>query len=171
MKTATLKREITARRRDAAPDQSHDPITYRTRSTMNELTLTRPDDWHLHLRDGAVLGPLVSHTARQFGRAIVMPNLKPPVTTTEAALAYRQRILSALPAGLKFEPLMTLYLTDQLHPDEVRLAYNSGLVRAIKYYPAGATTNSESGVTQIEKTYPRSEERRVGKECRIRWWR
>ena len=121
---------------------------------MNELTLTRPDDWHLHLRDGAVLGPLVSHTARQFGRAIVMPNLKPPVTTTEAALAYRQRILSALPAGLKFEPLMTLYLTDQLHPDEVRLAYNSGLVRAIKYYPAGATTNSESGVTQIEKTYP-----------------
>lgn len=121
---------------------------------MNELTLTRPDDWHLHLRDGAVLRPLVSHTARQFRRAIVMPNLKPPVTTTQAALAYRQRILDALPDGMQFEPLMTLYLTDQLHPDEVRLAHASGHVQAIKYYPAGATTNSESGVTQIEKVFP-----------------
>lgn len=121
---------------------------------MNELTITRPDDWHLHLRDGAVLGPLVSHTARQFRRAIVMPNLKPPVTTTQAALAYRQRILAALPDGLPFEPLMTLYLTDQLSPAEVRAAKESGLVYAVKYYPAGATTNSESGVTKIENVYP-----------------
>lgn len=121
---------------------------------MKELTLTRPDDWHLHLRDGAILGPLVSHTARQFSRAIVMPNLKPPVTTTAAALAYRQRILAALPEGMSFEPLMTLYLTDQLHPDEVRHAQQSGYVKAVKYYPAGATTNSDSGVTQIDKVYP-----------------
>ena len=118
------------------------------------LTIRRPDDWHLHLRDGDVLQDLVGHTASQFARAIVMPNLKPPVTTTEAALAYRQRILAARPAGNSFEPQMTLYLTDQLSPEEVRKAHASGYVRAVKYYPAGATTNSESGVTAIEKVYP-----------------
>ena len=121
---------------------------------MQTLTITRPDDWHLHLRDGDVLQDLVGHTASQFARAIVMPNLKPPVTSTEAALAYRQRILAARPAGNSFEPQMTLYLTDQLSPEEVRKAHESGYVRAVKYYPAGATTNSESGVTAIEKVYP-----------------
>lgn len=121
---------------------------------MNELTITRPDDWHLHLRDGDVLPALVGHTARVFRRAIVMPNLKPPVSSTQAALAYRERILRAVPEGYDFEPLMTLYLTDQLDADEVRRAHTSGKVTAIKYYPAGATTNSESGVTAIEKVYP-----------------
>jgi dihydroorotase len=121
---------------------------------MNELTITRPDDWHLHLRDADVLPSLVAHTARVFRRAIVMPNLKPPVSSTAAALAYRQRIVQATPAGSGFEPLMTLYLTDQLDANEVRRAYASGQVTAIKYYPAGATTNSESGVTAIEKVYP-----------------
>lgn len=121
---------------------------------MNELTITRPDDWHLHLRDADVLPSLVAHTARAFRRAIVMPNLKPPVSSTAAALAYRQRIIQATPAGSDFEPLMTLYLTDQLDANEVRRAYASGQVTAIKYYPAGATTNSESGVTAIEKVYP-----------------
>lgn len=122
--------------------------------TVQTLTLIRPDDWHLHLRDGKVLSQLVAHTASTFRRAIVMPNLKPPVTTTQAALAYRQRIVDALPKGLDFEPLMTLYLTDTLSPDEIRLAHQSGYVQAVKYYPAGATTNSDSGVTAIENTYP-----------------
>ncbi|MEX0737898.1 MAG: dihydroorotase [Pseudohongiella sp.] len=122
--------------------------------TTNTLTLTRPDDWHLHLRDGEVLAHLVAHTAGTFRRAIVMPNLKPPVTSTQAALAYRQRILAALPPGLDFEPLMTLYLTDTLAPEEIRQAWESGHVRAVKYYPAGATTNSDSGVTAIENAYP-----------------
>ena len=117
------------------------------------LTLTRPDDWHLHLRDGAALAAVLPCTARQFGRAIVMPNLKPPVTTAAAAQAYRQRILAALPAGLAFEPLMTLYLTDELAPDEIARARAAGVV-AVKLYPAGATTNSDAGVTDIRKTYP-----------------
>jgi dihydroorotase len=121
---------------------------------MTKLTITRPDDWHLHLRDGPVLTNLVAHTAQQFARAIVMPNLKPPITTTAAALAYRERILAARPAGSTFQPLMTLYLTDQLSPEEIVLAKGSGHVYAVKYYPAGATTNSESGVTAIEKVYP-----------------
>ncbi|MDO9519515.1 MAG: dihydroorotase [Pseudohongiella sp.] len=120
---------------------------------MNEITITRPDDWHLHLRDGDVLPDLINHTAERFHRAIVMPNLKPPVTTTAAAEAYRQRLLNAAPAGSDFEPLMTLYLTDQLSPDEIRLARLSGHVHAVKYYPAGATTNSDSGVTDIRKVY------------------
>lgn len=118
---------------------------------MNKITLTRPDDWHLHLRDGAALKAVLPDTARQFARAIVMPNLRPPVTTTELALAYRERILEALPVGMKFEPLMTLYLTDNTTEAEVAKAKASGLVHGIKLYPAGATTNSDSGVTSLEK--------------------
>ncbi len=119
---------------------------------MNELVITRPDDWHLHLRDGAAMADVVPHTARQFGRAIVMPNLKPPVTTAAQAVAYRQRIEAAVPEGLKFTPLMTLYLTDNLPPDEIKRAQDAGVV-ALKLYPAGATTNSDAGVTDIRKTY------------------
>jgi dihydroorotase len=116
------------------------------------LTLTRPDDWHLHLRDGAALAAVVPHTARQFGRAIVMPNLKPPVTTAAQAVAYRARIRAAVPAGVAFEPLMTLYLTDLLPPDEIKRAKDAGVV-AVKLYPAGATTNSDAGVTDLRKTH------------------
>ena len=117
-----------------------------------EITLTRPDDWHLHVRDGAALQTVVPHTAAQFGRAIIMPNLKPPVTTAAQATAYRERILAAVPAGTAFEPLMTLYLTDKLPPDEIRRAKDEGVV-AVKLYPAGATTNSDAGVTDLRKTY------------------
>ena len=120
---------------------------------MQTLTLTRPDDWHLHLRDGAALAAVLPHTARQFARAIVMPNLRPPVTTVEHARAYRERILAALPAGSRFEPLMTLYLTDNTRPEEIVLAQASGVVHALKYYPAGATTNSDSGVTRLEHCF------------------
>ena len=117
----------------------------------SSLTLTRPDDWHLHLRDGAAMAAVLPHTARQFGRAIVMPNLRPPVTTAAQAMAYRERILAALPAGMTFEPLMTLYLTDNTPPDEIQRAKDAGVV-ALKLYPAGATTNSDAGVTDIRKT-------------------
>ena len=117
------------------------------------LTLRRPDDWHLHLRDGAALAAVLPDTARQFARAIVMPNLKPPVTTTAQALAYAGRIRAALPAGLSFEPLMTLYLTDRLPADEIVRAKEAGIV-AVKLYPAGATTNSDAGVTDLRLTYP-----------------
>ncbi len=117
-----------------------------------EITITRPDDWHLHVRDGAALATVVPHTARQFGRAIIMPNLKPPVTTAAEAAHYRARIRAAVPAGLDFEPLMTLYLTDKLQPEEIERAKASGVV-ACKLYPAGATTNSDAGVTDIRKTY------------------
>jgi len=116
------------------------------------LTLTRPDDWHLHLRDGAAMAAVLPATAAQFARAIVMPNLKPPVTTAAMALAYRERIVAALPAGSDFTPLMTLYLTDKLPPEEVARAKAAGVV-ALKLYPAGATTNSDAGVTDIRKTY------------------
>jgi dihydroorotase len=116
---------------------------------MNRLTITRPDDWHLHLRDGDVLRAVLPDSARRFGRAIVMPNLRPPITTTALAQAYRERILQALPAGQHFEPLMTLYLTDNMRPDEIVKAKASGIVHGIKLYPAGATTNSDSGVTDI----------------------
>ena len=119
----------------------------------DELTLTRPDDWHLHLRDGAALAAVLPHTARQFARAIVMPNLRPPVTTAAMAVAYRERIAAALPAGADFEPLMTLYLTDRLPPDEIGRAKAAGVV-AVKLYPAGATTNSDAGVTDLRRTYP-----------------
>jgi dihydroorotase len=115
------------------------------------LTLTRPDDWHLHLRDGAAMAAVLPATARQFARAIVMPNLRPPVVTTAQALAYRERIVAALPSHARFTPLMTLYLTDQTPPDEVRRAKAAGIV-ACKLYPAGATTNSDSGVTDLRKT-------------------
>ena len=117
---------------------------------MQTLTLTRPDDWHLHLRDGAALAAVLPDTARRFARAIVMPNLKPPVTTVAWAAAYRQRILAALPAGLRFQPLMTLYLTDNTPPAEVDALKASGFVHAIKFYPAGATTNSDAGVTDLK---------------------
>ena len=121
-------------------------------STSTTLTLTRPDDWHLHVRDGIPLNTVVQHTAAQFGRAIIMPNLRPPVTTAEQALAYKQRIQAAVPAGVSFEPLMTLYLTDNTPPEEVVRAKAAGVV-AFKLYPAGATTNSDAGVTDIRKTY------------------
>ena len=119
----------------------------------DELTLTRPDDWHLHLRDGAAMAAVLPCTARQFGRAIVMPNLRPPVTTAAAAITYRSRILAALPAGSDFQPLMTLYLTDNTAPDEIARAQAAGVV-ALKLYPAGATTNSDAGVTDLRKCYP-----------------
>lgn len=118
-----------------------------------ELTLTRPDDWHLHLRDGVDMQSVLPDTARQFARAIIMPNLRPPVTTVEQAQAYRERILAALPAGMQFQPLMTLYLTDNTPPEEIRKAHDSGIVHAVKLYPAGATTNSDAGVTDLRKTY------------------
>jgi dihydroorotase len=116
---------------------------------MQRLTITKPDDWHLHLRDGDALSAVVSNSAKRFGRAIIMPNLKPPIVDTRLALAYRDRILSALPRDVGFKPLMTLYLTDTTSAQEVRLARDSGAVFAVKYYPAGATTNSEHGVTDI----------------------
>ena len=119
---------------------------------MTSLTITRPDDWHLHVRDGDALYTVVPHTAAQFGRAIIMPNLRPPVTTAALALAYKSRIQSALPEGVAFEPLMTLYLTDNLPPDEIKRAKDAGVVAA-KLYPAGATTNSDAGVTDLRKTY------------------
>jgi len=124
---------------------------------MDRLTITRPDDWHLHLRDGAALESVVAFTARQFARAIVMPNLKPPVATVDAARAYRDRILTALARsapGTAFEPLMTLYLTDNTSGDEIGRAKASGFVHAVKYYPAGATTNSDAGVTRLERAFP-----------------
>ncbi|KAI5916315.1 dihydroorotase [Thauera sp. 2A1] len=120
---------------------------------MQSITLIRPDDWHLHVRDGDALDAVVPHTAARFGRALIMPNLKPPVTTTEQALAYRERILAAVP-GSRFDPLMSLYLTDKLPPDEIDRAKASGKIVAVKLYPAGATTNSDAGVTSIDKVYP-----------------
>ena len=123
-------------------------------AAQNTLTIRRPDDFHLHLRDGEALAAVASDTARVFARAIIMPNLKPPVTTTAAALAYRQRILEALPEGTGFEPLMTLYLTDETPPDEIRRAKGSGQIHAVKLYPAGATTNSAAGVTNLKHCWP-----------------
>ena len=116
-----------------------------------QITITRPDDWHLHLRDGAALQAVLPDTARQFARAIVMPNLRPPVTTTELAIAYRKRILAALPTGVSFEPLMTLYLTDNTTADEIKRAKASGIIHGVKLYPAGATTNSDLGVSDLAK--------------------
>ena len=117
------------------------------------LTITRPDDWHLHLRDDVLLQAVLPHTAAQFRRAIVMPNLRPPVTTSDLAAAYQARIMAARPAGSDFEPLMTLYLTDNTPAEEIHRAKASGLVHAVKLYPAGATTNSDSGVTDLKHTY------------------
>ena len=118
---------------------------------MMQITLTRPDDWHLHLRDDGALLSVLPHTARQFARAIVMPNLRPPVTTVLAAAEYRERILAALPRGMSFEPLMTLYLTDNTPADEIRRAADSDFVHAVKLYPAGATTNSDAGVSDLAR--------------------
>ena len=125
---------------------------------MQQLIITRPDDWHLHLRDDALMASVLPDTARQFARAIVMPNLRPPVTTTLQAQEYRARIIAALPADVVFEPLMTLYLTDQTTAEEIRKAKASGVVHAVKLYPAGATTNSDAGVTDLRKTYAALEE-------------
>jgi dihydroorotase len=122
--------------------------------SADRLDITRPDDWHLHLRDGAALASVVGHSARRFARAIVMPNLKPPVTTVAEAEAYRQRILDSLPGGQRFEPLMTLYLTEATPVEEIARAKASGRVFAVKYYPAGATTNSQDGVRDLSKVYP-----------------
>lgn len=122
-----------------------------SQASISELRLNRPDDWHLHLRDGQALQSVVAASARQFARAIVMPNLKPPVTTTAQAQAYRERIIAALPSGSDFNPLMTLYLTEQTSSEEIRRAKSSGLVQAIKLYPAGATTHSDAGVSDIRK--------------------
>ncbi len=122
--------------------------------TTSQLTITRPDDWHLHVRDDDAMAAVIGHTARQFARAIIMPNLRPPVTTTDKALAYRERILSALPSNSTFQPLMTLYLTDNTAPKEIIRAKQSGLVHAVKLYPAGATTNSDNGVSDLENVYP-----------------
>ena len=118
------------------------------------LTIRRPDDWHLHLRDGAILPPVLAETARHFSRAIIMPNLVPPVTTGAQAAAYRDRILAALPVGQEFEPLMTLYLTEDTDLDDLTAAHASGLIKAVKLYPAGATTNSDSGVHDFDKIRP-----------------
>jgi dihydroorotase len=119
-----------------------------------QLTLLRPDDWHLHVRDGKVLDSVIPPTAERFGRAIIMPNLRPPVTTVAQALTYREHILAAVPEGRDFTPLMTLYLTDNMQPDEIDRAVDSGHIHAVKLYPAGATTNSDSGVTNIRNAYP-----------------
>lgn len=118
------------------------------------LTITRPDDWHVHLRDGEVMASVLPHTAKVFGRAIVMPNLKPPVTTTADARAYRDRIMAALPKGVDFIPLMTLYLTDGMQADDVAAGHAEGVVTAVKLYPAHATTNSEHGVSDLRRVYP-----------------
>jgi len=122
--------------------------------TESTLTLTRPDDWHLHLRDGDLMRSVVGATARIFGRAVVMPNLRPPVTTVDVAAAYRERIAAALPKGSRFAPLLTLYLTDHTSAQEVTRAKRSGFIVGAKYYPAGATTHSDSGVTDIARAYP-----------------
>lgn len=124
-----------------------------TNTNLTQLSITRPDDWHLHLRDDLALNRTVPDTARVFSRAIIMPNLRPPVTTTELALQYRDRILAARPASNQFEPLMTLYLTDNTSAEEIRRAKNSGYVHAVKLYPAGATTNSDAGVTDLKNCH------------------
>ncbi|MDA8152460.1 MAG: dihydroorotase [Acidithiobacillus sp.] len=120
---------------------------------VNRLTLTRPDDWHLHLRDGAMMASVLPDTARRFARGMVMPNLQPPITTVDLAQAYRDRILAALPTDMRFEPLMTLYLTDNMPASEIEKVKNSSFVQAVKYYPTGATTHSESGVTDLKRVY------------------
>ena len=127
-------------------------MTLEPTASITTLRITRPDDWHLHVRDGDALYTVVPHTAAQFGRAIIMPNLRPPVTTAALAMAYKSRIQAAVPEGMNFEPLMTLYLTDNLAADEIKRAKDAGVV-AVKLYPAGATTNSDAGVTDLRKIY------------------
>ncbi|MCY0387346.1 dihydroorotase [Robbsia sp. Bb-Pol-6] len=143
--TSASQNPSSATHSDAHPSADASP------AALSTLTLARPDDWHLHVRDGAMLDAVLPHTARQFARAIIMPNLRPPVTTTAQALAYRERIVAAIPAGRRFAPLMTLYLTDNTPPEEIRRARDSGQVQAVKLYPAGATTNSDAGVTDLAK--------------------
>ena len=138
----------------AKDDVATAPGAHRYGAPPMTLTILRPDDWHLHLRDGAALAAVLPHTAARFGRAVVMPNLKPPVTTVAAAAAYRERIVAALPPGSRFQPLMTLYLTDRTPPAEIAAAKASGFVQAVKFYPAGATTNSENGVTDLAHARP-----------------
>src|SRR5437868_672365 len=121
---------------------------------MTSLNILRPDDWHLHVRDGDKLASVVPFTARQFARAVIMPNLRPPVVTVAQAAAYRDRILKAVPASLRFEPLMTLYLTDATTPQQIAAARDSGFIVGAKLYPAGATTHSDAGVTAIERIFP-----------------
>jgi dihydroorotase len=123
-------------------------------ATVNRITLTRPDDWHLHLRDGQAMQAVVVHSARQFARGIIMPNLTPPVATVDQALSYRKRIMAAVPAELDFEPLMTLYLTENTPAQEIAKARASGMIHGVKLYPAGATTHSEAGVVSLERIYP-----------------
>nr|WP_255705535.1 MULTISPECIES: dihydroorotase [unclassified Ectothiorhodospira] len=123
-------------------------------ATIEELRIRRPDDWHLHVRDGDVLSDAVPHSAKQFARAVIMPNLKPPVVSVDQALQYRQRILEALPRDSTFNPLMTIYLTDSTSPEEIRKAVDSGRILGVKLYPAGATTHSDAGVSDIRNTYP-----------------
>lgn len=130
-----------------------DKLPYLKGIPLNTLTITQPDDWHLHVRDGKALSTVIPHTAERFARAIIMPNLAPPVTTTDMALAYRERILQAVPTGNTFNPLMTIYLTDNTSPEEIRKAKQSGKIHAVKLYPSGATTNSDAGVTDIRKTF------------------
>ena len=153
--TAELTAELTAEMTAETTRQitSANSTVAAPETTPDRITLTRPDDWHLHLRDGLAMAAVLPCTARQFARAIVMPNLRPPITTAAAAMAYRQRILAALPAGSDFTPLMALYLTDHLTPDEITRAQAAGVV-AVKLYPAGATTHSDAGVTDLRKTYP-----------------
>jgi len=148
------KKIITETGKGEFPEASYNPenggsIAFLGYIQVEKLTLIRPDDWHLHLRDGKQMRAVLPDTARRFGRAIVMPNLRPPATTTELALAYRGRILAALPQNARFEPLMTLYLTDNTAPAEIAVAKASGRVHGVKLYPAGATTNSDSGVTDL----------------------
>ena len=133
---------------------------------MQSLTITKPDDFHLHLRDGAALDSVVNHTAAQFARAIIMPNLKPPVVSTKLAMEYRERILASVDTKYNFEPLMTLYLTDNTSAQEIDVAAQSGLIKALKYYPAGATTNSDQGVTDFKKTYTASTEYLLFSSCK-----
>ena len=123
-------------------------------TNQQTLTIRRPDDWHVHFRDGAMMAAVVPFTARQMARAIVMPNLVPPVTTAALASAYRDRILAVVPDGVDFTPLMTAYLTDKTDPDDLAAGFRDGVLTAVKYYPAGATTNSDSGVTAIDKVTP-----------------
>ncbi|GAQ86152.1 Dihydroorotase [Klebsormidium nitens] len=152
LRLATLQRanlrSLTVRASVAAPERRQESVS---KQSPESLTITQPDDWHLHLRDGPAMQSCVQHSAAQFGRAIIMPNLKPPVVSTEDAIQYRQRILSALPKDTPFQPLMTLYLTDKTTADEIRKAKESGIVYAVKLYPAGATTNSAAGVTSLDK--------------------
>ncbi|CAL4947459.1 unnamed protein product [Urochloa decumbens] len=142
----------------ASPPPSLRATAMAATSQQEQLIITRPDDWHLHVREGEVLEAVLPHSAMHFGRAIIMPNLKPPVTTTARAVEYREEIMKALPPGSSFVPLMTLYLTDNTSPEEIKLARKSGVVFAVKLYPAGATTNSQDGVTDIEKCLPVLEE-------------